>query len=156
VRDSAFQTKTIRLLPQEDLIIDKACAAMKHIDRSTLMTSASVFHAHRLGIDFSYEPPPRLQKSWPYIPLRGDEATGVRLTITVDIGAEELIQRAAYHVHTTEPLFIIGSTLAYIGRLQRCFTGSARATPEEAAEIKKKLDAIKLPAQYEYRRRSKG
>ncbi len=65
MRDSAFQTMTIRLLPQEDSIIDKACTAMKKIDRSTLMTTAAVFHAQRLGIDFSYEPRRRSRSPGP-------------------------------------------------------------------------------------------
>ena len=152
VRETAYRMKTLRLLQEEERVLDKACAALKSLDRATLMTDAAVFFAHRLGIYYSFDPPPRLKTSWPYIPHRGDEPTGVRLTITMNIVAEELVARAARHVHTTEPLFVIGSTLAYVGRLQKCFTGSEQATPEEAVETRKKLEAIKLPAQYQYKR----
>ncbi len=153
VRETAYRLKTIRLLPEEDRVISKACAALKNLDRATLMTDAAVFHAMRLGVDYSSDPPPPLKATWPYIPSRGDEPTGVRLSITMNVVAEELVARAARLVHTSEPLFVIGSTLAYIGRLQKCFTGSELATPEEAAAIRKKLEAIQLPQQYQYRRR---
>jgi hypothetical protein len=152
-RETAYQMKTLRLLAEEERLIDKACAALKNLDRATLMTTAAVFHANRLGIYYSFDPPPPLKSSWPYIPDRGDEPTGVRLTITMSLLDEELVARAARHVHTSEPLFLIGSTLAYIGRLQKCYTGSERGTPEEAIEIRKKLDAIKLPEQYQYKRK---
>ncbi len=152
-RVTAYRLKTLRLLPEEDRIIEKACAVLRNLDRATLMTDAAVFFAQRLGIYYSFDPPPPLKSSWPYIPDRGEEPTGVRLSITANVLAEELIARAARHVHTTEPLFIIGSTLAYIGRLQKCFSGSELDTPEEAVEIRKKLDSIKLPAQYQYRRK---
>lgn len=152
-RETAYRMKTLRLHPQEERLIEKACAALKNLDRATLMSEASVFQAMRLGIYYSFDPPPPLKASWPYIPDRGDEPTGMRLTITMNLLDEELVARAARHVHTSEPLFIIGSTLAYIGRLQKCFSGAELATPEEAVEIRKKLEAIKLPEQYQYRRK---
>ena len=149
----AYQIKTIRLHPAEQRIIEKACSALNDLDRTTLMTDAAVFHAIRLGIYYGADAPPPLTSSWPYVPERGDEATSERISISMNAIAEELIGKAARHVHTSDPLFIIGSTLAYIGRLQACYTGSERATPEEAVEIKKKLQAIKLPAQYQYARK---
>jgi uncharacterized protein (DUF1778 family) len=155
VGGKAYQMKTLRLHPEEEHAIERACSALNSLDRASLMSEAACFHAMRLGVYYSADPPPPLKASWPYIPERGDEPTGVRLTITMSISVEELVARAARHVHTSEPLFIIGSTLAYIGRLATCYTGSERSTPEEAAEIRKKLQAIKLPAQYQYRRRAK-
>jgi uncharacterized protein (DUF1778 family) len=149
----AYQIKTIRLHPAEERIIEKACAALNDLDRTTLMTDAAVFHAIRLGIYYGADAPPPLKSSWPYVPERGDEATSVRISISMNVIAEELISKAARHVHTSDPLFIIGSTLAYVGRLQACYTGSERSTPEEAVEIKKRLQAIKLPAQYQYARK---
>ena len=149
----AYQIKTIRLHPAEERIIEKACVALNDLDRTTLMTDAAVFHAIRLGIYYGADAPPPLKSSWPYVPERGDEATSVRISISMNVIAEELISKAARHVHTSDPLFIIGSTLAYVGRLQACYTGSERSTPEEAVEIKKRLQAIKLPAQYQYARK---
>ncbi len=149
----AYQIKTIRLHPAEQQIIERACAALNELDRTTLMTDAAVFHAIRLGIYYGAEAPQPLTSSWPYVPERGNEATSERISISMNVIAEELISKAARHVHTSDPLFIIGSTLAYIGRLQACYTGSERQTPEEAMEIKRKLQAIKLPAQYQYTRK---
>ena len=146
-----FKMKTLRLFPSESSIIDQACEALE-IDRATLLTDAAHFEATRLGVRFTTEPLPPLVKSWPYNPERGDEPTGVRVTITMNRLMHELVARAAEHVHTSEPRFIIGATLAYIGRLQKSYRGITEDTPEEAAAIRKKLEAIKLPAQYQYRR----
>jgi hypothetical protein len=73
----------------------------------------------------------------------------------MDILLDELVARAARLVHTSEPSFILGSTLAYVGRLQKCFTGESCTTPEEAAEKIRKLRVIKLPSRYEYRQGAK-
>ncbi|HET6412379.1 MAG TPA: hypothetical protein VFG53_09980 [Anaeromyxobacter sp.] len=148
---TGFRMKSLRLMQAEMSIINRACAALD-IDRARLMADASFFHAMRLGVQFSADPPRRLKESWPYVPPRGEEPTGVRVSITMDILLDELVGRAARLVHTSEPSFILGSTLAYIGRLQKCFTGESCPTPEEAAEKIRKLRAIRLPAQYEYRR----
>ena len=148
---TGFRMKSLRLMQAEMSIIDRACAALD-IDRARLMADASFFHAMRLGVQFSADPPRRLKESWPYVPPRGEEPTGVRVSITMDILLDELVARAARLVHTSEPSFILGSTLAYIGRLQKCFTGESCPTPEEAAEKIRKLRAIKLPAQYQYQR----
>ena len=147
--------KTLRLYPNEYSIINRACEALG-IDRATLLTDASHFEATRLGVRYSTEPLAPLMKSWPYEPERGDEPTGVRITITMNRLMLELVTRAAEHVHTSEPRFIIGATLAYIGRVQKSYRGITDDTPEEAAVIRKKLEAIKLPAQYQYRRGEKS
>jgi hypothetical protein len=47
-------------------------------------------------------------------------------------------------------MFIIGATLAHIGRLKASFKGIHAETPEEARDIRAGLDKIKLPAQYQY------
>jgi len=151
VGKTGFRMKSLRLMQAEMSIIDRACAALD-IDRARLMADASFFHAMRLGVQFSADPPRRLKESWPYVPPRGEEPTGVRVSITMDILLDELVARAARLVHTSEPSFILGSTLAYVGRLQKCFTGESCGTPEEAAEKIRKLRAIRLPSQYEYRR----
>ena len=52
-------------------------------------------------------------------------------------------------------MFIIGATLAHVGRLKPCFKGIHADTPEEARAIRASLDKIKLPPQYQYPRRSK-
>ena len=150
-RSKGYRLKTLRMHPEEISVIDRACQVLE-IDRATLLTDAAHFEATRLGIRFSSEPVPPLKKSWPYIPDRGDEPTGVRVTITMNRLMSELVGRAAQHTHTSEPLFIIGSALTYIGRIQKTFTGSSEDTPEEAREIRRKLEAIKVPPRYQYRR----
>jgi hypothetical protein len=52
-------------------------------------------------------------------------------------------------------MFIIGATLAHIGRLKARFKAIHADTPEEARAIRAGLDRIKLPPRYEYPRRSK-
>lgn len=86
---------------------------------------------------------------------RGDEPTEVRVSITVSLPVAETITRAAEHVHATEPLFIIGATLAHVGRLKACFKAIHADTPEEARAICAALEKIKLPPQHQYPRRSK-
>ena len=150
-RAKASRLKTVRLHAREEAIIDRACGALG-IDRTSLMTEAAIHEAVRLGVRYSLEPLEPLKKSWPYLPERGDEPTAERVTLSMTILALELVKKAAEHVHASEPQFLVGATLAFIGRLRKCYQGSALDTPEEAAEIRKKLEAIKLPAQYEYRR----
>ena len=146
----SFRAKTIRLLPQESAIIERACAALNGVERSQLVQEAVLVEANRLGIRWSATGPKPLTVSWPYLPDRKEEPTEVRLTLSVSLPLAEVLKRCADHVHASEPLFIIGATLAYIGRLQKCFRGIALDTPEEAVEIKEKLRRIKVPSQYEY------
>ncbi len=106
--------------------------------------------ASRLGIRWTAEPVEPLKRSWPYLPARGDEPTGVRVSVTVSLSVAELISRAAEHVHASEVMFIVGATLAHIGRLQKFFRAVHADSPEEARVIKAALERIKLPAQYRY------
>ena len=154
-RSKSFRTKTLRLHPLEDSIFDAACAAFNGMERTQLMQEAVISEASRLGIRWTVEPPPPLTTSWPYMPQRGEEPTGVRVSITVSLSVAELITRAAEHVHASEPMFIVGATLAHIGRLQRCFRGIHADGPEEAVAIRNELEKIKLPPQYQYPRRAK-
>ena len=151
----SFRLKTLRLYPREDSIIDRACAALNGMERSQLVQEAALVEAGRLGIRWSVGTPRPLASSWPYMPERGEEPTGVRVSITVSLSSAELITRAAEYVHASEPLFLIGATLAHIGRLQKCLRVIHADTPEEAREIRAKLERIKLPAQYQYPRPSK-
>ncbi len=89
------------------------------------------------------------------MPERGDEPTEVRVSITVSLSVAELITRAAEHVHASEPMFIVGATLAHIGRLQRFFPAAHADGPEEAGAIRAALERIRLPPQYQYSRRSR-
>lgn len=151
----AWVLKTLRMHAEEVDAIDRACEALNSVDRATFMTEAALFQAMRLGVYYSFDGPPPLRAPWPYNPARGEDATGERLTISMNVAAHELIARATSLVQTSEPLFIIGSALAYIGRLQSCFEGTDLSTPEEAAKVKKKLQAIRIPPQFEYKRRAK-
>jgi uncharacterized protein (DUF1778 family) len=154
-RGKSFRTKTLRLHSVEDSIIDRACAALNGMERTQLMQEAVLAEVCRLGIRWSVEPPEPLAVSWQYLPERGDEPTEVRVSISVSLPVAELITRAAEHVHASEPHFIIGATLAYIARLQKCFRAIHAETPEEARHIRTELEKINLPAQYQYRRRAK-
>ena len=147
----SFRAKTLRLMMVESSIIDRACDALNGMERTQLVQEAVLAEANRLGIRFSVSRPPPLNVSWPYIPERGDEPTAERLTITVSLPVAEILMRCAEHVHTSEPLFIIGSTLAYIGRLQKCFGAHSVETAEEANQIRESLRRIRLPSQFEYR-----
>jgi uncharacterized protein (DUF1778 family) len=153
-RSKSFRTKTLRLHPLENAIFDRACEALNGMERTQLMQEAIISEASRLGIRWTAEPPPPLEAPWRYLPDRGDEPTGVRVSITVSLSVAELISRAAEHVGTSEPLFIIGATLAHIGRLQRWFQADHADSPAEARAIRTALERIKLPTQYEYTRRS--
>jgi hypothetical protein len=154
-RGKPYRLKTLRLHPHEDDAIDAACSALWGVERAALMSDASLFEATRLGIRFSAEDPPPLTAPWPYLPARGDEPTGVRVSITLSLSVLEVVDRAAIYVQASEPLFIVGATLAYIGRLQSQFRGLHAGTPEEAEELRKQLKAIVLPPQYQYRRRAR-
>ena len=125
------------------------------MERTELMQEAVINEAARLGIRWSSDPVGPLATSWPYLPERGDEPTEVRVSITVSLSVAELITRAAEHVHASEPMFIIGATLAHIGRLKACFKVIHAETPEEARAIRADLDKIKLPPRYQYPRRAK-
>ena len=89
------------------------------------------------------------------MPQRGEEPTEVRVSITVGLPVAEIITRAAEHVHASEPMFIVGATLALVGRLKACFKAIHADTPEEARAICAALEKIKLPSQYRYPPRSK-
>jgi uncharacterized protein (DUF1778 family) len=154
-RSKSFRTKTLRLHPLENAIFDAACAAFNGMERTQLMQEAIIFEASRLGIRWTAEPAPPLTADWPYMPDRGEEPTGVRVSITVSLSVAELITRAAEHVHASEPMFIIGATLAHIGRLQRFFRAIHADGPAEAQLIREELERIKLPPQYQYPRRAK-
>lgn len=125
------------------------------MERTQLMQEAVIHEAARLGIRWTVEPIAPLAASWPYMPDRGDEPTELRVSITVSLPVAETITRAAEHVHASEPMFIIGATLAHIGRLRACFKAIHADTPEEARVIRAGLDKIKLPPKYQYPRRSK-
>ncbi len=154
-RSKSFRTKTLRLHPLENSIFDAACAAFNGMERTQLMQEAVISEASRLGIRWTAEPAPPLKTAWPYMPQRGEEPTGVRVSITVSLSVAELITRAAEHVHASEPMFIIGATLAHIGRLQQFFRAIHVDRPEEAQAIRAELERIKLPPQYQYARRAK-
>lgn len=146
----SFRTKTLRLHPLENMIFEQACEALNGMERTQLMQEAVIHEAARLGVRWTVEPAPPLTSSWPYMPQRGDEPTEVRVSITVSLPVAEIITRAAEHVHASEPMFIIGATLAHIGRLKACFKGIHAETPEEARDIRAGLDKIKLPPLYQY------
>jgi uncharacterized protein DUF3943 len=129
----SFRTKTLRLHPLENRIFEQACAALNDMERTQLMQEAVIHEAARLGVRWTVEPAPPLKSSWPYMPQRGDEPTEVRVSITVSLPVAEIITRAAEHVHASEPMFIIGATLAHIGRLKACFKGIPPIHPRRPA-----------------------
>lgn len=151
VKGKSFRRVTVRLHPIEESIIERACAALNGVERSLLMQEGVLAETNRLGICWSTERPPPLTAPWPYMPDRGDEPTEARVCVSVSHALAELIRRAREHVHASAPQFIIGSTLAYVGRLQRCFEGLSAQTPEEGARMRAALRKIKLPAHYQYR-----
>jgi hypothetical protein len=150
---TSYIIKTIRLHVAEDAIFNSACDALGGLERAQLMQEAVLFECHRLGVRYSAEPPPPLKKPWPYLPERGGEvATGVRISISLRVTVAELMSIAAVLVDASETLFIVGATLAYVGRLQSCYRGTQLNSPEEAKEARDALRRIKLPLQYRYRR----
>jgi uncharacterized protein (DUF1778 family) len=155
-RGKSFRTKTLRLHPLENTIFNQACEALNHTERTQLMQEAVIHEAARLGVRWSLDPVPPLTAAWPYMPDRKDEPTEIRVSITVSLPVAETITRAAELVHSSEPLFIIGATLAHIGRLQACFKAIHADGPEEARAICDGLQKIKLPPQYRYPHRGPG
>jgi uncharacterized protein (DUF1778 family) len=149
-RSKSFRTKTLRLHPLENSIIDRACEALNGMERTQLVQEAVISEASRLGVRWTAEPAEPLKKAWRYLPDRGDEPTGVRVSVTVSLSVAELITRAAEHVHASEVMFIVGATLAHIGRLQRLFRAAHADSPDEARAIKSALGRIKLPPKYHY------
>ncbi len=153
---SCSRRLTIRVSELEDTILDGACDALNGMEKSQLVQEAVAAEASRLGIRWSVERPPPLAKAWAYMPERGSgevTATGLRVTVSISLPLGELVKRAAEHVRTTEAQFVLGATLAYIGRLQRCFEGTVAETPEDGEKIKSALQQLKLPLQYQYRGR---
>ncbi|HET6436718.1 MAG TPA: hypothetical protein VFG59_01560 [Anaeromyxobacter sp.] len=150
VRSKCFRTKTLRLHPLENSIMDRACHALNGIERSQLVQEAVISEASRLGVGWIVERAEPLMVSWPYLPDRGGEPTAVRVSVTVSLSVAEIITRAAEHVHASEPMFIVGATLAHVGRLQKCFQAIHADSPEEARAISSALGKIKLPPHYQY------
>jgi len=148
---TSYIVKTIRLLERENEIFGAACDALGGLERAQLMQEAVLFECFRLGVRYSADRPPPLEKSWPYLPDRGgDDITDVRISISMRITVAELMSIAAEHVKASETLFCVGSTLAYLGRLQSCYQGIQAESPEVAKETRAALRRIKLPEQYLY------
>ena len=148
---TSYITKTIRLLPLENHVFDSACDALGGLERAQLMQEAVLFEAFRLGIRYSDNTPPPLKRAWPYLPDRSHEVTDVRVSISMRVTVAELMSRAAQRVDASETLFIVGATMAYVGRLQSCYAGTHAPSPESARESRAALRKIKLPEQYRYR-----
>ena len=152
---SSYDGITLRLLFWEQSAIEGACTALNGLERSILMQEAVLAETNRLGIRWSTRSPPPLTEPWPYKPIRETPSSDVRVQMSISITLADLVTRAAEHVDVSRPHFIIGSTLAHIGRLQRCY--QALCLPETAHKrILADLRRIKLPPQYQYppRRRS--
>ncbi len=148
---TSYITKTIRLHPLESLVFDRACEALGGLERAQLMQEAVLFEAFRLGIRFSESAPPPLKGAWPYLPDRNEEPTEDRVSISMRVTVAELMSRAAEHVGAAETRFIVGATMAYVGRLQACYEGTHAPSPESARESRAALRKIRLPEQYRYR-----
>ena len=145
----------------ENSLLEQACEALNGMERSQLAQEAAVAEVSRLGIRWSDEPAPKLKEPWPYLPDRSRETTKLRVSVSVSVPLAELIGRAAELVGTSSPQFVLGATLGYIGRLQKCF--ECRLNPsrqslraferekEEVEAIRAALRDIKLPKQYRYR-----
>jgi hypothetical protein len=145
---TSYITKTIRLLPLENSVFNRACDALGSLERAQLMQEAVLFEAFRLGIRYSHSRPSPLKTAWPYLPDRSQEATDFRVSISMRVTVAELMSRAAEHVGASDPLFIVGATMAYVGRLQACYEGTHAA---DALGSRTALRKIKLPEQYRYR-----
>ena len=149
--NTSYIVKTIRLLDMEFRIFERACAALGGLERAQLMQEAVLFEAFRLGVRYSAHRPRPREEPWPYLPYRhGETVTEVRVSISMRITVAELMSIAAEHVKASETLFCVGSTLAYIGRLQSCYQGIQAESPEVAKETRAALRRIKLPEQYLY------
>jgi hypothetical protein len=150
--NTSYIVKTIRLTEMEYRAFERACDALGGLERGQLMQEAVLFEAFRLGVRYSAGRPPPREEPWPYLPeRRGEEVTGVRVSISMRITVAELMSIAAEHVGASETLFIVGSTLAYVGRLQSCYQGLQAASAEDARETRAALRKIKLPERYQYR-----
>jgi hypothetical protein len=150
--NTSYIVKTIRLLSLEAMVFDQACEALGGLERGQLMQEAVLFETFRLGVRYSAMRPPPLEEPWPYLPERdGEDVTEVRISISMRITVAELMSVAAKHVNVSEPLFIVGSTLAYLGRLQSCYQGIQLETPEAAKDARAALRKIRLPERYRYR-----
>ena len=148
-KPSGVRRWTMSVTAEEAAIIDGACEALHGIERSQLVQEAAIAEANRLGLRWSAVQPPPLTQPWVYLPMRGREITSFRLGISVSITVAQLVKRAAEHVRTSEPPFLVGATLAYIGRLQAHFDGSTA----EGRKVKAALRKLKLPPQYQSRER---
>ncbi len=146
----SYKVKTLRLLTYEDMVFNQACEALGDLERAQLMQEAVLFECCRLGVRYSITPPRTLKHAWPYRPTRDGESTEVRVSISMRNTVAELMETAAVHVGVSEPLFIIGSTLAYIGRLQSRYEGKCTATEETARDTRAALRKIRLPERYRY------
>ena len=134
----------------EVAILDRASEALE-LERTTLFQEGAFFEAYRLGVRWSLgEPPPPLNGTWKFLPDRSSESTSVRVGVSVSIQLAELVRRAARHVDTTDPKFLVGAMLAYIGRLQRCYEGQFEEEAQRE-KIRAALKEIKLPWKYQYR-----
>jgi hypothetical protein len=151
----SYVIKTIRLLTSEDALITQACESLENIERAQLIAEAIITEAYRLGIRFSAAEPAPLKRRWPYAPERAGEVTGARISISLSLTVAELLSRAVKHVAISEAQFIVGATLAYVGRLQKTYSASEAETKEEGRAVCKALQRIKLPSQYEYRPKSR-
>jgi hypothetical protein len=150
---ASYIVKTIRLLALENLIFDRACDALGGLERAQLMQEAVLFEAFRLGVRFSDSPPAPLKAPWQFLPDRGGgDVTDVRVSISMRVTVAELMSTAAEHVKASETLFIVGATLAYVGRIQSCYRGTHAASPEDAREARAALRKIRLPERYRYTR----
>ncbi len=76
-RSKSFRTKTLRLHPLENSIIDRALEALNGMERTQLVQEAVISEASRLGIRWTREPPEPLKVPWPYLPDRGEREAAV-------------------------------------------------------------------------------
>jgi len=127
--------------------IDAACEALHGIGRSQLVHDAAVEEAHRLGFSWTANSEPSaLEEPWPYLPDRSKHSTSKRICVSVALAVAELVARAAQHIGTSEPQFLVGATMAYIGRLQaRWVYATAEGRP---VPVKGALQKIRLPSMY--------
>lgn len=70
----------------------------------------------------------------------------MRVSISMRVTVAELMSRAAQHVESSETLFIVGATMAYVGRLQACYEGRHAASPESARESRAALRSSSSPS----------
>jgi hypothetical protein len=131
----AYVIRTIRLTVDEHHFIDAACAALGY-GRSELFQEGLLEVIHQLGIYVGGRTPAAPETPWQFAPRRGEESTSFRVSVSLTPTLNELLGRAAKLVGVSETLFAVGSTLRYIGRLQKL------ARENEA------LQQIKLPSQY--------